>query len=664
MSLMEKEMYEFGPFSLDPAERMISRDGVPLSLTPKVFDTLVCLVRNRGRLLTKDELLKEIWPETFVEEVNLAVNISILRRALGETAQDARYIATVAGRGYRFVAAVREISNKEESEPSDVSGRQRPLEAKLGTVSPQDQSNSVEAHTLTRELGRSPKLKGGSAVPALMPALSRFGVRRLVAIGGALLLLAATGGYARFAQRRRTAPRAATVSIAVLPFADLSPGKDQEYFSDGLAEELINYLAKVPSVRVVGRSSSFQFKGRNVDIRLVGRQLAVAHVLEGSVQRDGDRIRIMAELIEVDDGFQLWSATYDRQINDIFSVQDEIARAAAGALQVKLLDASGAALSASARAADAEAYQAYLRGEYFFGRGDSKKDLEEALAYADQATKLDPQYAPAWVLRSDIYNMMAGFGAMANDEGIRKARDDALRAISLDGNLASAFIALGDIQLSYDWDWQAAEASLDKASQLEPGSADVLRYRSLLYECLGRLREAIELQRQAINLDPLRARWYTALGSQLYEAGQYKEAQAELEKALELNPEKEHDHLLRGEILLAQDKPELALSEMTQDPREFWRLQGEALAYHPLGRRQDAETALQRIITTDQDGAAFQIAEVYAFRGERDKAFEWLDRAYRQRDGGLTYVKVDPLLKNLRRDPRYTELLRKMRLSI
>jgi tetratricopeptide (TPR) repeat protein len=369
-------------------------------------------------------------------------------------------------------------------------------------------------------------------------------------------------------------------------------------------------------------------------------------------------------LTKVDDGFQLWSETYERQIDDIFSVQDEIARAATGALQVKLLDANGAALSVGASIANPATYEAYLRGQYYFARGENREDLNKALASADQAIKLDAKYAPAWALRSYVHNLMAGFGLTENAEGIREAREEAERAIALDPNLATAYIALGDIQLSYDWNWAGAEASLNRASVLEPGSADVLRYQSLLYESLGRLQEAIQLQKRAITLDPLRARSYSSLGSQLYEAGQYEEAQAQLQKALELNPQKEHAHYMRGKVLLAQGRPQQALAEMTQDPREFWRLHGEALAYHQLGRRQDSDTALKRIIATDQDGAAYQIAEVYAYRGEPDKAFEWLDRAYRQRDGGLMFAKIDPLLTGLRQDPRYSELLKKMHLSL
>src|SRR5271156_178833 len=635
MSLIQKEMYEFGAFSIDPEERLLTRDGTALSLTPKVFDTLLCLVRNPGRLLTKDELLKEIWPDTFVEEVNLAVNISTLRKALGENPQDGRYIATVAGRGYRFVADVRQIATQrkngldlgETPELAPVQldfqeSRERRSPGYLVTPSPQARSNSTKW---------------------ILSVLC-------------VLVSAAIGGYFWIGRSRTRVSPAKSVSIAVLPFADLSPGKDQQYFSDGLAEELINDLAKVPNMRVTARSSSFQFKGQNEDLRMVARKLGVENVLEGSVQRDGNRIRIMAELIKADDGFQLWSATYDRKMEDVFNVQDEIARSATEALQVKLVGTSVGAVIPSERTPKSEAYQAYLQAQNFFGSGQDKGNLERAFASADESIKLDPNYASAWALRSYVRLMMAASDATDMPDGYARAREDAQHAIALDPKLATGYLALGWVQMMYDWDWQQAEASLKKAAEFEPGSVEVLRYRSSLLRTQGRLDEAIELYRQVIARDPLKARSYASLGSQLYFAGRYDEANAMLQKALELNPQKGADHLNRGRILLAQGRPQQALAEIEQETDGALKLGGEALVYHSLGRPQDSDGALQKLIAiaTRQQEETYLIATVYAFRGESDKAFEWLDRAYRQRDVSLMFVKIDPLLMSLRHDPRYT----------
>jgi tetratricopeptide (TPR) repeat protein len=381
------------------------------------------------------------------------------------------------------------------------------------------------------------------------------------------------------------------------------------------------------------------------------------------VRREGNHVRITADLIKADDGFQLWSQTYDREIDDIFVVQEEIARSATGALQVKLLNANGLAVSVSLRNTSPEAYQAYLQGQYFNGRGVEKADLATALNYANQAIQMDKNYAPAWALRSYVLNWMAGYDLMDQREGYGRARTDAQQAIALDPNLAAGYLALGWVQMKQDWDWKSTEASLNKAAELEPGSVDVLRYRADLYRTLGRLDEAIDLQKQVVALDPLRARSYATLGNMLFEMERYEEAQATLQKMLELNPEQERDHFRRGQLLLAEGQVQKALAEMEQEPREDWRSFGEALVYHAAGRPQESDTALKRLIMIRPSGWAYQIAEVYAYRGEIDKAFDWMDRAYQQRDRGLLVVKSDWLIKNLRQDSRYTELLKKMHLS-
>jgi len=394
----------------------------------------------------------------------------------------------------------------------------------------------------------------------------------------------------------------------------------------------------------------------------VGRKLGVGNILEGSVRREGDRVRIMAELIKVDDGFQLWSATYDRKMEDVFNVQDEIARSATAALQVKLVGTSVATAIPSEPTPKSEAYQAYLQAQAFFGSGQDSGNLERALASADEAIKFDPDYARAWALRSYVRNVMAAYNVTEMEDGYARARQDAKRAIALNPRLATGYLALGWIQMMHDWDWEQAEGSLNKAAQLEPGSVEVLRYRSSLFRVLGRQDEAIELYKEVIALDPLRARSYSSLGGQLYDAGRYEEANAMLQKALELNPKKEQDHFTRGQVLLAQGRPQQALIEIEQEIGGLWKLLGEAFVYHSLGRPQDSDAALQQLIATRQQDSAFQIAEVYAFRGESDEAFEWLERAYRQRDGGLMSLKTDPLLKGLRQDRRYTDLLKKMHL--
>lgn len=634
---MEKEIYEFGPFLLDPAERVLSCEGIPISLTPKAFDTLFVLVCNPGHMLTKDELLKQVWPDSFVEEVNLAVNISMIRKALGENPPDYRYIATVPGRGYRFVAEVRNLASHNGAEKDSAA-----------PDSARDKSSDqleTGSRTFTRTFEK------------------RSAFRFVIPMALAFSMVVILGGYYWMGEKGTRASAPSSASIAVLPFADLSPGKDQEYFSDGLTEELTNDLAKAPGIRVVARSSAFQFKNKNEDLRSIAQKLGVANILEGSVSRQGDRVRIMAELVKADDGFQLWSENYDRRMGDIFSVQDEIARAAAKALEVKLGQGSVTGIQATERTSNPAAYDAYLHAGYFSSRGRDKADLQNALAYTEQAIKADPKYASAWALRSYLVDTMTDVGMMSPAEGFPKARADAERAIELDPNGAGGYLALAWAQMNRDWNWDGAELSLNKAAEIAPGSASILRYRSFLSQSLGRLNEAIEFHQQAITLDPLKASSHSYLAYLLYCAGEYKKSEAAMKKALELNPQKTYDHFNRGEILLQQGRAAEALKEMEQEPGAMWSLTGKALVYQALGRKQDSDAALAQLIHDHQQHMAFQIAEIYAYRGEPDKAFEWLDRAREQRDSGLRSVKIDPLLKPLRRDARYAELLKKLNLS-
>lgn len=631
-------MKSFQSFRLDTVDHCLWRGQERVPIPPKAYDVLRYFVENPGRLVTQDELLEKLWPETYVNPEAIRKYVLDIRKILGDRPDRPEFIETVTKRGYRFIARVMDASAAECRDPNTSHTKEESApEEKVGhetTVS--EQKDSAGKRRLWKV--------------AIIPMLA--------------VAVAATGlaGHFRSARNEANAPSLNNTSIAVLPFADMSPGKDQEYFSDGLAEQLIHDLAKVSGVKIVGRSSAFQFKGRNEDLRNVGRKLGVANVLEGSVRREGNHVRITAELVKADDGFQLWSQTYDREINDIFAVQDEIARAATEALQLKLLGGNGEPVPSNLRTANPEAYQAYLQAKYFSVRGQNKQDLGKALAYTDQAIKLDEKYAPAWALRASVQDLMAEVGATDVTEGFRNARRDAERAIALDPALASAYLALARTQIYFDWDWDAADTTVSKAAALEPGSAEVFRLRSSLSRELGNLDQAIQLYEQAVTLDPLRTDSQSGLGYLLYVAGRYDEAQATLQKALDLNPRAAFVHLTLGKILIAEGKPQRALAEIEKEPLEWGKLTGQALAQHALGHAQDSNAALANLIANYGAYAAYQIAQVYAYRGESDKSFEWLDRAYKQRDGGLPEVKTDPELKNLRRDSRYTELLKKLRL--
>ena len=613
-----------------------------MPITPKAFDVLAYLVEHAGQVVSQDELLRELWPETFVNPEVLRKYILEVRKALGDRPNNPEFIATLPKRGYRFVAPVTDENAAElpDVAPPEMTGQQGTEEYGM------EENDAPERAPSAREAS------SGNHWPWILVMMSM-----------AVIVAAAIAGHFWLVRHRANTPGLRNNSIAVLPFADISPAKDQEYFSDGLAEQLISDLAKVPGLKVIGRSSAFQFKGKNEDARDVGRKLGVANVLDGSVDREGDHVRITAELIKADDGFQLWSQSYDRKIKDIFAVQDEIARAATGALQLKLVGGNSQSVASNLRSTNPEAYQAYLQAKYFSEQGQNKENLEKALAYTDTAIKLDEKYAPAWALRASVQNIMAAVALTDTTEGFRRARDEAERAIALDPTLASGYLALAQTHIYYDWDWEAADTCLTKAAALEPGSVDVFLIRSRLSVILGHLDEAIRLSEQVTALDPLRSNSYLTLGQTLYTAGRYNEASAALQEALDLNPQAAFAHDFLGKIYLAEGKPQQALVETEKEPVEWEKLADRAFVYHALNREQDSNSALADLIAKHGADSAYQIAQVYAFRGDFDKSFEWLERAYVQRDPGLPAIKIDPDLKSIRQDPRYTELLKRMRLA-
>lgn len=633
-----RQMKSFKTFRLDTANHLLYREGERVPLAPKSFDLLAYLIDNSGRVVTQEEILQALWSETYVNPEVLRKYILEIRKALGDRAEKPEFIETLPKRGYRFVAPIQE---EDSFEPTDAPA---PLETERAT------EDRIEPET-TPPPGRNSLSE------------DRLGTFALVSILGVIAVAAAISGYFLFARRGANSASPKDVSIAVLPFTDMSAANDQEYFSDGLAEQIINDLAKAPGLKVIGRSSAFQFKDKNEDARVVGRKLGVANVLEGSIRRDGDNVRITAELIKTDDGFQIWSQTYDRQLKDIFAVQDEIAQSATEALQVKLLGDNGRPFDSNARSTSPQAYQAYLQAEFFKNQGQSKADYGKALEYASNAIALDQKYAPAWALRSSMEGAMAELGMVDAPESFQRARSDAERAIALDPALASAYLALEGTQSVYDWDWDAAEISVNRAAALEPGSVDVLHRRAQLARVFGRLDEAVKFERETVALEPLQTNSHLHLGIASLVAGRYDEAEAALRKAQELNPQAAFVHFSLGEVLLLEGKPEQALAEAQMEPSDWGKLTALALIYHKLGREQDSNAALAELIRTHQMDAALQVAQVYAFRGQIDKAFEWLERAYQQRDSGLPNLKSELFMEGLHNDPRYVDLLVKMRLS-
>jgi len=462
-----------------------------------------------------------------------------------------------------------------------------------------------------------------------------------------------------------------TPSIAVLPFVNMSRDEENEYFADGLSEELLNVLAKIRGLRVASRTSAFSFKGKGVDIPTVAQKLNVATVLEGSVRKSGKRVRITAQLIEVASDSHLWSETYDRELDDIFAVQDDIAQAVVKELRATLLGERAAAASgataanivrqaSTGRTDNPQAYQLYLQGKFFAER-ITQVDTDKAVEFYDQALVLDPSFALAFAGLSRVHQTRAGFGFSRIDEGFRLAREAAERARELDPGLADAHLALGLIAELHDWNWTAADASFQRALELAPGDARVVNAAAGLERVLGRVDRALELTGRAIALDPLSAPARRQAGLVYVIADRLDDAVASFKRALDLSPGSGLNHAFLAITELLRERPEAALPFAEAETHDVFRNLALALVHHALGHPREALGALTALREFGWT-AAYQVAETYAFRNEIDAAFDWLERAHTQHDPGVIYTATDPLLRVLQADPRWKPFLSRMNL--
>src|SRR5213593_4432420 len=446
-------------------------------------------------------------------------------------------------------------------------------------------------------------------------------------------------------------------SIAVLPLLNESGDPKDEYFSDGLSEELIAALAQISGLKVIGRSSSFRFKDRKEEPKTIGEKLGVTTLLEGTVRKQGDRVRIVAELVNVADGIELWTRTFDRELKDIFAVQEEIARAVADSLKGTLL---GSNERSAQRAApnSVEAHNAYLQGHFHFQRRNLE-DYRKAVGYFDQAIRLDPDYALAYAERSEALTLLGDLTGQ-REPAWSKARSDAEKAVAIAPALAEARAALGWVRFFVDWKFAEGLSDLKRAKELSPSNptANDLLARVILY--LGRLDEAERQARHAVELDPLSVIAQGNLARVLLFAGKLDEADAAARKAAELQPTSASSHRWQVVVAVLRGDGATALREAQLEPDEGYRRFELALAQQIQGDRQAADAALADLIANGRDQLAYQIAEVYAVRGEKDKAFEWLQIAFDNHDTGMLALLVDPLLHSLHSDPRYKNLLAKL----
>ena len=490
---------------------------------------------------------------------------------------------------------------------------------------------------------------------------SRGGVWIMVVVVAAMLSLGVfflgryTAGNAAARQNEVAPTSNAEKSIAVLPLLNESGDPKDEYFSDGLSEELIAALAQISGLKVIGRSSSFRFKDRKEEPRTIGEKLGVSTLLDGTVRKQGDRVRIVAELVNAADGIQLWTRTFDRELKDIFAVQEEIARAVAESLKVTLLGSDSAQKSAPK---NVEAHNAYLQGHFHLLRRNVE-DFRKAISYYDQAIELDPEYALAYAERAEAWTILGDLTGQ-RPTAYPKARSDAEKAVAIAPALAEARAALGFVRCFVDWKFADGLAELKRAKELSPANptANDLLARIIVY--LGRFDEAERQARQAVELDPLSTVTQGNLARVLFYAGKLDEADAVARKAAELQPTGASNH--RWQVLIAAQRGdgEAALREAQLEPDEGYRRFELAVAQYVVGDRQAADAALADLIAKAREGFAYQIAEVYAVRGEKDKAFEWLQISFDDRDAGMLSLLVDPLLRGLRDDPRYKNLVTKV----
>ena len=641
--------------------RQLELDGRTVTLGARAFDVLSVLMKNRERVVTKRELLESAWPGVVVEENNLQVQISTLRKVLGHDS-----ITTIPGQGYQFTAP-----SPAQRGPSFEGVRESESSPELPPAQ-QFRDVSVLAPVATAGAAPMEPAAAESVVPpapqpAATPAPNRWRRGVIAAVALAVLLVA---GVALWQQRPiDRIPSLATAapgpipmldrSVAVLPFVDMSEKKDLDYFSDGLCEELLHLLSRFPEMRVAARTSAFSFKGKSLDVPTIARTLKVATVLEGSVRRSGDHLRITAQLVRADNGYELWSQTYDRQLGDMFQIQDEIAASVVQGLHFALL---GEAEPKADNKRNAAAYSLYLQARSLEQRANTQADWEKVAEYARLTISTDVTFPQAWAFFSHVLAVQSQLGYVPGSVGWGAARQAAMRSLELDPTLPEGHAALAGVYIGQDWNWEEAQMQIDDALQQDASNPQAMTWGGYLALALGQNDRALTYLQNAVSADPLNADKFVLLGQALVLKGRSDEAQVALHKALLIDSGQVFAHWNLGRIVLASGDPASALVEFDHEPHEEMRLVGTSIAVFAEGRKADSDIPLtvleQRYASTNPA----DIAMVYAYRGDKDKAFAWLDRALKERDPACILVKAEPFFAKLRDDPRYAAFLRKMNL--
>jgi DNA-binding winged helix-turn-helix (wHTH) protein/TolB-like protein/Tfp pilus assembly protein PilF len=644
MTEEQVRFYEFGRFRVDVGQRVLRRESEVVPLTPKVFDILLVLVEGNGRIVEKDELMRRVWPDSFVEEGNLTQNISLLRKALGEGSNGQQFVETIARRGYRFVAEVRQSS---ETTAAAAGNGARP--GAHNSVTPEHLQKSQLETRLTKALG-SGRRRAAAAIALTIIALAVFYFSR----GGKVT----------------DAGSATLDSIAVLPFANDSADDETEYLNDRITESVINSLSSQltnipesqdsdrPRLRVTPRANVLVYKGQQVDPAKVGADLKVSVVLTGRVQRRGDMLSIQADLIDVATKSQIWGQHYERKVADLLLVQDDIAKDIFDNLRLKLSVEEKKHL---------DAYRSYLKGRNYWNKRTTE-ELRQAIEHFQRAIELDPGYASAYAGLADSYNMLVVYGVRRPHDAFPAAKQAAERALEIDDTLAEAHTSLAFIKFRWDWDRLDAERGFKLAIWHKPNYAPAHQWYSSYLAAFGRFDEAIEEAKKAQRLETPTLITDSHIGWILYLAGRQDEAIEQCQKLLEIDPT---FFPARRYLGLAYEEKGLYDKAVAEFQRAK-QLSGSPLivallghAYAVSGKHGEAKQVLAELreIEAYRYVSPYTVAAIHAGLGDRDEAFRWLERAYEERDIWLMNLKVDPALRPLRTDPRFKDLSRRVGLD-
>lgn len=643
-----KPIYAFGDFRLDSAERVLSCADKPVALTPKAFDVLLVLVERHGHVVEKRELMDRVWADAFVEEGNLKATVSMLRRALGDGAgEESSYVETVPRRGYRFVAPVTEVRDEMAE-----ARRQVRLEAEAVKT----QEGAVETELAEK------------AAPAKHPNSRRY-FRPLPAVYAALIALVAAGYLIRSGRddSGRAAGSKAIKSVAVLPFKSLVASGGDEYLELGMADTLITRLSGIREITVRPTGAVRKFGGADVDPLAAGRELQVESVLDGNIQRLGDRVRVTARLVRVGDGATLWSDQFDENFTDIFAVEDAISQRVVSGLALSLNNVEQAQLT-KRYTENSTAYQLYLEGRYFWNKRTSE-DTTKAIKYFGQAIDVDSRYALAYSGLADSYNMMGYWNLTPPREAFPRAKEAAIKALEIDDTLAEAHASLAYAELEYDWDPARAESGYKRAIELNTNYVTAHQWYAEYLAVTGRPREAEAEAERARQIEPLSMPVRMFIASQAYEGDRdFDRAIGQLLQMIEIDPGFTPAYHLLGTCYMEKGMNDQAV--------EVW-LKGAALGGTPPGtvgrlRKAYGESGMagylrQEAVSLEEESKRRYVSPVFvamdfALLGEKERAFEWLDKAYEERSGWLLELKFDPVWDNLRADPRFNGLLARVSL--